>query len=199
MTDSQQPQIISYGLPGHRPRYGLETPPPAARVSRDPCIAGEQYGRVKIISAEKRWKTGWKDPYVLTRCVSCGRIQWQHLYNLKRGLSKGCQACSQPRRVPKWLERRCSAAKQRCENPNVRNYRNYGGRGIRFCFGSPTNAALWIAQNLGLPSREMELDRIDTNGNYEPGNIRWATHQQNCQNQRRYMTSSTVDPTTDSP
>ena len=42
-----------------------------------------------------------------------------------------------------------------------------------------------MIKNFGLPGREMEIDRIDTNSHYQPGNLRFATHQENCINQRR--------------
>ena len=56
MKDLQQPQIISYGSKGNRSRYSLESPPPAAHISYKPEMVGKQYGWVKIISAEKRWR-----------------------------------------------------------------------------------------------------------------------------------------------
>lgn len=96
------------------------------------------------------------------------------------------------RAVPHWLDRRFTAAKQRCQNPKDPNYKNYGARGIEFRFPSVTDAAIYMIETCGLPDRSMELDRIDVNGHYEPGNLRWVTHQQNCQNQRRYLERSTT-------
>lgn len=84
-------------------------------------------------------------------------------------------------------EKRCTAAKQRCENPKDANYKNYGARGIQFRFPSVTDAAICMIETNGLPDRSLELDRIDVNGHYEPGNLRWVTHQQNSQNQRRFL------------
>jgi hypothetical protein len=101
--------------------------------------------------------------------------------------------CSRPRKIPRWLDRRLTAAKQRCENPKDANYADYGGRGIRFCFPSVTAAGLWLIENLGLPDRSQELDRIDTNGNYEPGNIRYLSHKDNTAN-RRCTILSEYDP-----
>ena len=188
MKDLQPQQIISYGLKGKQSRYDLDNPPPAAHISYKPEMVGEQYGLVKIISSEKRWSKSWNHCKVLTQCTNCGSVQWTELNNLTGGKSKGCQACSEPRKIPKWLDRRFTAAKQRCTNPNDANYKNYGARGIRFKFNSVLEAGLWMVENCGLPERSMELDRIDVNGHYEPGNLRWVTHQENCQNQRRFMT-----------
>ena len=81
-----------------------------------------------------------------------------------------------------------SAAKQRCESPSNIMYPEYGGRGIRFCFDSVNDACLYM-MSLGPMDRSKEIDRIDTNGNYAPGNLRWATRSENCSNQRRNVLS----------
>lgn len=184
MKDLQQHRITSSGLKGNRSRYSLESPPPAAHISYKPEMVGEQYGWVKIISAEKRWNKAMNHCYVLTQCQGCGSIQWQNRYNLLNGKSKGCQQCSQPRQIPLWLDRRLTAAKQRCQNPNDAGYQNYGARGIKFSFASVTEAGLYLINKFGLPSREMEIDRIDDNGDYAPGNLRFVTHTENNLNKR---------------
>ena len=190
MKDLQQPPTISYGLKGNRSRYSLESPPPATHISYKPEMVGSQYGWVKIISPEKRWSQRWNHCYVLTQCTGCGAKQWQSLHNLQSGKSKGCQSCSQPLLVPTWLSKRLEACKQRCENPKDRGYHNYGARGIRFCFKSVKDAGLYLIAEYGIPMRNLEIDRIDTNGNYAPGNIRFVTHSENCINQRRNVLSN---------
>lgn len=184
MKDLQQPQSISYGSKGNRSRYSLDLLPPAAHISFKPEMVGEIYGWVKIISSEKRWNKTMNHCYVLTQCQGCGHIQWQNRNALTSGRSKGCQHCSQPRQIPYWLNRRLTAAKQRCENINAPEYHNYGGRGIRFDFPSVTAAGLYLIEHFGLPSRVMEIDRIDNNGNYAEGNIRFVTHKENNRNKR---------------
>lgn len=122
--------------------------------------------------------------YVLTRCMGCGSVQWQCLGNLREGKSKGCQRCSKPRQIPRWLDRRLTAAKQRCENPNDRQYSRYGARGVEFRFSSVLEAGLWILENVENVRRDLELDRIDTNGHYEPGNLRFVEGVVNRANRR---------------
>lgn len=187
-----QQKITSYGSRGNIGRYPLGMPPEADHVCSNQAMVGKVFGNVKIISPERRYTRGWSGLYVLTECLGCGKKEWTIYANLTKGLSKGCQMCSLPRQIPKWLDRRLTAAKQRCENPKDGNYKNYGARGIEFRFGSILEAGLWMIEANGLPGRHMELDRIDVNGHYEKGNLRWATHQENCQNQRRFMTSSNV-------
>jgi hypothetical protein len=88
-----------------------------------------------------------------------------------------------------WLEKRLTAAKQRCENPKDKGYHNYGARGIKFEFSSVTSAGLYLISKYGLPTRELEIDRINNEGNYAPGNIRFATHSKNNQNKRNTVLS----------
>lgn len=191
MADWRRQRTTSYGprSQGNIGHYSSETPPEADHVSCNQEQVGKRYGWLKILSPERRYTKGWSGCYVLTECTGCGRRSWTALASLMQGRTKGCQSCSQRRAVPLWLDRRFTAAKQRCENPKDRGFKNYGARGIRFDFPSVTDACLYMIENFGLPDRSMEIDRIDVNGNYAPGNLRWATHQQNCQNQRRYMTS----------
>ena len=190
MTELQRPQTTTSGSRGNRSRYSLESPPPAAHISQSPSIVGKQYGWVKIINSEKRWNATWNRCYVLTECTSCHSIQWTLLGNLTRGLSKGCQNCSEkPKPIPMWLDRRLTAAKQRCENPNDQQFYHYGGRGIRFNFPSVIKAGIWIMENVPNVRRDYEMDRIDNNGNYEPGNIRFVSRSINSGNRRQTVLS----------
>ena len=75
--------------------------------------------------------------------------------------------------------------KQRCDNPNCDDYKNYGARGIKICERWKSFKNFY--DDMGPrpePKDQYSLDRIDNNGNYEPGNCRWATYSQQRQNQR---------------
>lgn len=65
---------------------------------------------------------------------------------------------------------------QRCTNRRRSDYEDYGGRGIRIYFGWLGRGGFteFLADVGKRPTKEHSLDRIDPNGHYEPGNVRWA-------------------------
>lgn len=72
----------------------------------------------------------------------------------------------------------------RCSKPTFFHYENYGGRGIRVCDRWRTSFANFLADMGVRPSAGHTLDRIDGNGNYEPGNCKWSTKQEQWLNRR---------------
>lgn len=75
--------------------------------------------------------------------------------------------------------------KTRCLNPKNSGYKYYGGRGITICERWLNNFENFLLDVGRAPSSKLSIDRIDNNGNYEPGNCRWATLLQQNQNKGR--------------
>ena len=69
----------------------------------------------------------------------------------------------------------------RCTNPNSANYFNYGGRGIKVCDSWKSFENFYA--DMG-DANGMTLDRIDVNGNYEPGNCKWSSMKEQGNNKR---------------
>ena len=74
----------------------------------------------------------------------------------------------------------------RCFDPKCGCYKHYGGRGITVCerwLGCPNGFINFFA-DMGKRPKGMSIDRINVNGNYEPGNCRWATKKVQTANRR---------------
>lgn len=82
--------------------------------------------------------------------------------------------------------RALQGAIQRCYNRNSTAYKYYGARGIEVCtdWMMPRGIDLFILHIGKKPSPAHSIDRIDNDGNYEPGNVRWATWEQQAGNRR---------------
>jgi hypothetical protein len=75
-----------------------------------------------------------------------------------------------------------AAMRNRCRNPKNRNWKDYGGRGIKVC--ERWDDFECFLADMGEAPPGLSLDRRDNNGNYEPGNYRWTTPQEQVHNRR---------------
>lgn len=74
------------------------------------------------------------------------------------------------------------SAKSRCQNSRDKGFYKYGGRGIEFRFDSFDDFIACLGER---PSLNHSVDRINNNGHYEPGNVRWATAKEQSRNTRK--------------
>lgn len=81
----------------------------------------------------------------------------------------------------KWV---WSSMKQRCHNPNDKSYARYGAKGIQVCQSWRDSFDSFIS-DMGPRPDGHTLERIDSKGNYEPGNVRWATYTEQARNTSR--------------
>jgi hypothetical protein len=164
-----------------------------SRVQPRSDLLGRQFGRLTVMAFSHRERVNPNTTRLWWRCrCDCGAEKIVLSGQLRQGLRKSCGGCPKPggNRL-EWPG--CSSWKgmlARCVNATCKHYDQYGGRGITVCdrwrFGEDGKTGFeCFFEDVGPRPEGLTLDRIDPDGNYEPGNCRWATRRRQQQNQRR--------------
>lgn len=144
---------------------------------------GQRFERLTAVS-----QAGYK---VLCRC-DCGNVRTVPANNLVNGHTKSCGCLYRETRGTTYLKHSMARSDEhkiwigmrfRCRNPRARRYEQYGGRGIRVCdrWESFEN---FYADMGPRPSPTHSLHRLNNDGHYEPGNVVWATLEEQANNKQ---------------
>jgi hypothetical protein len=177
-------------------------------MARVQITVGQVFGRLTVLElthkppSPSRARVN-KPGQRAARCLCvCGQETEARIYDLLRGNIRSCGCLLQD--VLRERNRTHGHAarggkhplygtwqnmRNRCENPNVGEWKNYGGRGIAVC-------ERWhkfenFLADVGERPNGMTLDRIDNDGDYEPGNVKWSSRPEQMRNRRRFAHETT--------
>jgi hypothetical protein len=151
-------------------------------------LTGQQFGRltaVKAVGVNKNKHAVWE-----CECA-CGNTVQTTTGKLRTGNTRSCGCLRREAYKTAPLThgmtgtpeyRSWAAMKNRCTNPNNKDFRHYGGRGIKLD-RRWENFANFLA-DMGARPPSSSLERINNEGNYEPGNVKWSTTHEQSRNRR---------------
>lgn len=154
-------------------------------------LTGQRFGRLTVV--RKSGKDNFRNSTWECIC-DCGNSSIVSSVNLRNGNTKSCGCYGRERKrnankthgmTGSRLHRIWKAMRTRCYNRNFFGFKYYGGRGISICdeWKNDFQAFYDWAMKNGY-SDNLTIDRINTNGNYEPSNCRWVTMAEQNKNKR---------------
>lgn len=168
-------------------------------MSKSTDLSGVRFGRLVAIAPTNERTSGNN---IVLKCVcDCGNVTYVGSGALKIGQTKSCGCWRKDRATTLnkthgggherlysvWMDMR-----RRCNDPSMKGYQDYGGRGITLCdeWRDYSNFREWALSNGYEPTAQhgkCTLDRIDVDGNYEPSNCRWVSVSQQQLNKRNSL------------
>lgn len=152
---------------------------------------GDRFGRLVALRAAASSSSGHKQ--FIWKC-DCGELKCIRIEHVVSGRTNSCgclhdQAAGDRNRTHGLAKTRVygiwSGMIQRCTNPKVKIYPYYGGRGIKVCDRWRNSFECFLADMGHPPSENHSIDRFpNKDGDYGPGNCRWATDQEQALNMR---------------
>ncbi len=148
-------------------------------------LTGKRFGRLTVLGLGYTHKN---KVYWYIKC-DCGNIKTTQGNNLKSGSTRSCGCLQREIATRHGMEKSkeyktWACMKQRCLNVNNKDFKNYGGRGIKICDSWINNFGQFI-KDMGLRPEGCSIDRIDNNKGYSSDNCKWSTPKEQANNKKR--------------
>lgn len=156
-------------------------------------LIGQRFGRLAVVERAKVQSSKAEDHHAYWVCVcDCGKSSVVRGSDLRNGNIKSCGCYAVDKSTKHGLRNDpvyslWNNIKERCYNQNNHKYPDYGGRGIAMYPQWRDSVDAFFKYVSALPcygEKGYSINRIDNDGNYEPGNVKWSTDKEQANNKR---------------
>lgn len=168
----------------------MKANPASKQAGRIEDLTNKVFGKLTVVRLDEKRTNSGRIKWIV-KC-QCGNEKSTQAINLKSGDTTSCGCVHKEQLGARKFKHGGSSSSEyaswcsmltRCRNPNIDCFIHYGGRGITVC-ERWLDFANFVKDMGKKPNKNFTLERVNTNGNYEPDNCRWASQAEQVRNTR---------------